>query len=216
MRNSPSSRASAANRPPCRRTSRRWPTSCAGAAKRVRVFVEERVARYIVALVRATRAPHAYVERGASPRATLALAAMARARALCDGRTFALPDDVRAAAAPVLRHRLAFNYRTVAEGIDAETIVAELDRGRARPMTRPESRARARNARPMLRRFALACAATFIVARRGARGDAHAVTRRRRRSSIRARQTRLARTNRRPLRALRCARPVLARRSRVR
>jgi MoxR-like ATPase len=90
------------------------------------IFIDDRLARYVVALVAATRQPHAYLERGASPRATLALAAMARARALCDGRTFVLPDDVRASAPPVLRHRLALNYRTIAENVDTETIVGEL------------------------------------------------------------------------------------------
>jgi len=90
------------------------------------IFIDERLARYAVALVVATRAPHRYVERGASPRATLALAAMARARALCDGRSFVLPDDVRASAPPVLRHRLSLNYRTIAENIDTEEIVAEI------------------------------------------------------------------------------------------
>ena len=90
------------------------------------VFIEARLACYIDDLVGATRAPHAYVERGASPRATLAIAAMARARALCDGRTFVVPDDVRASAPPVLRHRLAFNYRTLTEGIDPEAIVRDL------------------------------------------------------------------------------------------
>jgi MoxR-like ATPase len=90
------------------------------------VFIEARLARYIVNLVAATRAPHAYIDRGASPRATLAIASMARARALCDQRTFVVPDDVRASAPAVLRHRLAFNYRTLTENVNAETIVAEL------------------------------------------------------------------------------------------
>ncbi len=90
------------------------------------VFVEAKIARYIVALVHATRAGHEYLDRGASPRATLALAALARARALCEGRTFVLPDDVRAAAPAVLRHRLAYNYRTQVENVDRETIVADL------------------------------------------------------------------------------------------
>jgi MoxR-like ATPase len=90
------------------------------------VFVDERIGRYAVALVHATRAPHDYLDRGASPRATLALVATARARALVDGRTFVVPDDVRASAAAVLRHRLAFNYRTVVENVDPEAIVAEI------------------------------------------------------------------------------------------
>jgi MoxR-like ATPase len=90
------------------------------------VHLEPRLARYAVALVGATRAPHDYVERGASPRATLALAALARARALLDGRDFALPDDVRAAAPDVLRHRVAFNYRLLTDRVDPEQIVAGL------------------------------------------------------------------------------------------
>ena len=90
------------------------------------VFVDRRLARYIVALVAATRAPHEYLERGASPRATLALAAMARASALVDGRSFVTPDDVRASAPAVLRHRLAFGYRVLTEHVDPEAIVAEL------------------------------------------------------------------------------------------
>jgi MoxR-like ATPase len=51
---------------------------------------------------------------------------MARARALCDGRTFVVPDDVRASAPPVLRHRLAFNYRTLTENVSAEQVVTDL------------------------------------------------------------------------------------------
>jgi MoxR-like ATPase len=90
------------------------------------IFIETRLARYIVDLVATTRAPHAYLDRGASPRATLAIAAMARARALCDGRTFVVPDDVRASAPPVLRHRLAFNYRTLTENISTESLVDAL------------------------------------------------------------------------------------------
>jgi MoxR-like ATPase len=90
------------------------------------VFVEATLQRYVVDLVRATRAPHPYLDRGASPRATLALASVARARALCDGRSYVVPDDVRAGAPAVLRHRLQFNYRTITENVDPEGIVAEL------------------------------------------------------------------------------------------
>lgn len=99
---------------------RRWRTEAHA------IFIEDRLARYIVDLVGRTREPHAYLERGASPRATLAIAAMSRARALCDGRTFVVPEDVRASAPAVLRHRLAFNYRTLTEGVPTESIVHEL------------------------------------------------------------------------------------------
>jgi MoxR-like ATPase len=93
------------------------------------IFIEPRLARYIVDLTAATRAPHEYVDRGASPRATLALAALARARALTDGRTFVMPDDVRASAPDVLRHRIAFNYRTITDNVDSEELVAALVAG---------------------------------------------------------------------------------------
>ena len=90
------------------------------------VHVEPKLKRYIVDLVGATRQKHDYVERGASPRATLSIAALARARALVDGRDYALPDDVRAEAPAALRHRLAFNYRTLTDRVDPESIVAAL------------------------------------------------------------------------------------------
>ena len=63
------------------------------------------VARYIVDLVSATRS-HADIRYGASPRAGLHLAAMAKAEALVAGRGFVIPEDVRAVAVPVLGHRL--------------------------------------------------------------------------------------------------------------
>ena len=90
------------------------------------VHVEPRIARYAVDLVDATRAGVRYVEHGASPRATLALVALARARAYADGRTFVLPDDMKAVAPAVLRHRLAFTYHLVSDGSDPEAIVAQV------------------------------------------------------------------------------------------
>jgi MoxR-like ATPase len=90
------------------------------------LFIEPRLARYVVALVGATRAPHDYLECGASPRATLALAAFARARAFCAGRTFVTPDDVRICAPAVLRHRVAFSYRVAAERADPEELIREI------------------------------------------------------------------------------------------
>lgn len=88
------------------------------------VHLDEKVKRYIVDLVTQTRLPHELIERGASPRATLALAFLSRAKALLDERTFVLPDDVRYVAALVLRHRIAFSYRTVTDGADPESIIA--------------------------------------------------------------------------------------------
>lgn len=94
------------------------------------VHLELALREYIVELVRATRDParSPYLERGASPRATLALAQLARAQALLDGRDYAIPDDVRRHAPAVLRHRLLFNYRLHAEERDPEPLIAQLIR----------------------------------------------------------------------------------------
>ncbi len=89
------------------------------------VHLDAKLRGYAVDLVAATRRPHPFVERGASPRATLAIANLARAKALLEERDFVLPDDVRAMAAHALRHRMAFNYRLHTDGADAETIVRE-------------------------------------------------------------------------------------------
>jgi MoxR-like ATPase len=87
------------------------------------VHIDEKLKRYIVDLVARTREPSEFIDYGASPRATLALAFLARARALLGGRDFALPDDVRAIAPHALRHRIGFNYRLAAEGIAADRII---------------------------------------------------------------------------------------------
>jgi len=87
---------------------------------------------YVVRLVMATRgegtdeALARDIEHPASPRATLALAAAARAKACLDGRDFVLPDDVHDLAEDVLSHRIGVTYRAEAEGRDARSIVAAL------------------------------------------------------------------------------------------
>ena len=97
------------------------------------IHVAEPLMRYIVDVVRATRDPGSIdaslarsIEYGASPRASIALAAAARAYALLDGRTFALPEDVKAMAPDVLRHRILPTYEAEADGIDAEALVAQI------------------------------------------------------------------------------------------
>jgi MoxR-like ATPase len=92
-------------------------------AKAHGVHLDAKLKRYIVELVAKTREPSQYVDYGASPRATLALAFLARGRALLEGRDFALPDDVRAIAAHALRHRIGFNYRLAAEGVSPDTLI---------------------------------------------------------------------------------------------
>ena len=91
------------------------------------VHVEEPIKRYIVDIVVATREAagefREYVDRGASPRATLAIVNLARARAVLEGRDFVVPDDVRAVASDALRHRIGFNYRLQTQNVDPEAIV---------------------------------------------------------------------------------------------
>jgi len=87
------------------------------------VHIDDKLKRYIVVLVAKTREPSEFIDFGASPRATLALAFLARGRALLNGRDFALPDDVRAIAAHALRHRIGFTYRLAAEGMNADRVI---------------------------------------------------------------------------------------------
>ncbi len=97
------------------------------------IYVDERVRRYIVSLVVATRDPAAFgldlaplVRFGASPRATIALALCAKAWAFLHGRGYVTPQDVKAVAPDVLRHRIAVTYEAEAERIDSEQLVARV------------------------------------------------------------------------------------------
>ena len=88
------------------------------------VFVEESLNRYVVTLLRQTRAD-ARVYLGASPRAGIALLRVAKARALADGRSFVAPDDVKAVASPVLAHRLIVAPEARAAGLTGGQLVTE-------------------------------------------------------------------------------------------
>ncbi len=97
------------------------------------IRVTDVLMRYIVDLVRATRAPESVdkaladsIEYGASPRASIALVGAARAHAFLDGRGYALPEDVKAIAPDVLRHRILPTYEAEADGLDADTLVARI------------------------------------------------------------------------------------------
>ncbi|MEM9310657.1 MAG: MoxR family ATPase [Pseudomonadota bacterium] len=89
------------------------------------VTVAEEITGYVVRLVRATR-DHSELSVGASPRAAVLLANAARARAALEGRAYTIPDDVKALAVPVLRHRLTLSPAAEIEGRDIEALVAEL------------------------------------------------------------------------------------------
>jgi MoxR-like ATPase len=89
-----------------------------------RVFVEESVNRYVVALLRHTRSDER-LYLGASPRAGIALLRVAKALALAAGREYVLPDDVKAVAVPVLAHRLILGPEARAAGLSAADLVTQ-------------------------------------------------------------------------------------------
>jgi MoxR-like ATPase len=96
------------------------------------LYMDEKIENYIVDLVFATRFPEKnkldkwkpYIAYGASPRASIGLAHAAKARAFLQRRGFVTPDDVRAVAPDVLRHRLGLTYEAEAEGIKSEQVIA--------------------------------------------------------------------------------------------
>jgi MoxR-like ATPase len=90
-----------------------------------RVRVEPALFRYVVALAARTRTWPA-VSLGASPRAAINLMLVAKAMAATEGRDFLIPDDVKASAGPVLRHRLVIKPEADLEGISAEQVVREV------------------------------------------------------------------------------------------
>jgi MoxR-like ATPase len=109
----------------------------AGRAVVHRIYVDDRVKDYIVNVVFATRDPRGHglpelaglVEWGASPRATLFLALAARAHAFLRRRAYVTPEDVKAVAYDVLRHRITLTYEAEAEEVTPEKVVSKvLDR----------------------------------------------------------------------------------------
>jgi MoxR-like ATPase len=90
-----------------------------------RVFVEESLNRYVVALLRHTRSD-SRLYLGASPRAGIALMRVAKARALVSGRDYLEPDDVKSVAPTVLAHRLILAPEARSSGLDAEDLVRDV------------------------------------------------------------------------------------------
>jgi MoxR-like ATPase len=99
-----------------------------------RLHVAPAIDRYLVDLVMATRQPDRYpdsrlahwLQIGASSRASLALDRCSRASAWLDGRDYVDPEDVRAVAHPVLRHRLLLSFDADAEGMSSDGVIDEL------------------------------------------------------------------------------------------
>ncbi|MDR0313410.1 MAG: AAA family ATPase [Treponema sp.] len=114
------------------------------------VFIDPRIMQYIVSVSSATRPPkqqgktqagatafgardnaakdgiYRYIAFGVSPRSSLALCRYSKVRALFDGRSYVMPEDIKAAAFPVMRHRLVLSYEAEADGMDADSIISRI------------------------------------------------------------------------------------------
>lgn len=98
------------------------------------VYVDEKVIDYALAIIHATRKPadagfkklDRLIEYGASPRATIALVRAGRAHAVVNGRGFVTPDDIKAMAPDVLRHRLVLTFEALADNITSGQIVSQI------------------------------------------------------------------------------------------
>ncbi len=98
------------------------------------VYMDEKIEKYIVDIVYATRTPQDYnlnkltdlISYGASPRASISLAKASKAYAFIKRRGYVIPEDVRAVCHQVLRHRIGLTYEAEAENITAEEIVNDV------------------------------------------------------------------------------------------
>ena len=98
------------------------------------VYLDEKIEQYIVDLVYATREPDKYglgfltpmISVGCSPRASINLALAGKAHAFLQGRAFVIPEDIRAIAPDVMRHRMGLTYEAEAEDIDATDVLNKI------------------------------------------------------------------------------------------
>lgn len=102
------------------------------------IYISEQVEQYLIHLVMATRAPDKYlktnkdcnykeyIEYGASPRATIALARCAQTIAWLDNRDYVIPEDVKSIAPDILRHRIILSYLAEAENISKDDCINEI------------------------------------------------------------------------------------------
>ena len=98
------------------------------------VYIDEKIERYIADIVFATRYPEKYglkelkemISFGGSPRASISLALAARSYAFIKRRGYVIPEDVRAVAHDVLRHRIGFSYEAEASNLTTEEIISKI------------------------------------------------------------------------------------------
>ncbi len=98
------------------------------------IYLDEKIEQYIVDIVYATRTPNAYglgylepmIGFGCSPRASINLALAGKAYAFLQGRAFVIPEDIRAVAPDVMRHRIGLTYEAEAEDISASEVIEKI------------------------------------------------------------------------------------------
>lgn len=102
-------------------------------AETLEIYLSEPIKEYIVQLILATRNPVGYceelknlIEYGASPRGSISLERVSRARAWLSGRDYVSPDDVQSLAHDTLRHRIILSFSAEAEGIDTDHVISRL------------------------------------------------------------------------------------------
>ena len=99
-----------------------------------KIYIDEKIEQYILDLVFATRYPKEngfdkmqhLISYGGSPRASINLALAAKSHAFLKKRAYVIPEDVRAVAYDVMRHRIGLTYEAEAENITSEEIISEL------------------------------------------------------------------------------------------
>lgn len=98
------------------------------------VYIADELINYVVDVIDATRFPAKsgldsianYIECGASPRASISLIKASRVNALLKGRAYVMPDDIKALAHDILRHRVILTYEAEAEGVTVEEVISEI------------------------------------------------------------------------------------------
>ncbi len=98
-----------------------------------KIYADEKIEEYVASIVDATRYPAKYglelegmIEYGASPRASIWLVLAGKAHALLNGMGYVTPDDIKAVAHEVLRHRIILTYEAEAEGVTSDDIVEKI------------------------------------------------------------------------------------------
>ena len=90
------------------------------------IRIDNKITDYVLNLVFKTREPSPYISCGASPRASINLIKAAKCRAFLEGRSYVIPDDIKAMAYDVMRHRIILSYEAEAEDITTEKIIEDI------------------------------------------------------------------------------------------